>query len=239
MTPHINAKPNDIAKVVLMPGDPLRAKWIAETFLTNFRCVNEVRGTLAFTGTYKDKKVTVMAHGMGIPSVGIYSHELMHFYHVDVVIRVGSCGALKKELKLGDLIIADEAYSESSYAKQIQVLTTNNRLSATKELVKLAQTKAQELKIPTQTGTIISEDAFYQTLYTATDMVAKHNALAVEMEAFGLYANAIKNQKQALTLLTVSDSLVSGEMLSAQERQTSFKNMMMLALEIAHTSLNN
>ncbi|WP_052663378.1 purine-nucleoside phosphorylase [[Mycoplasma] testudinis] len=233
MTPHINAKLNDVAKVVLMPGDPLRAKWIAENFLKDAKCINEVRGMLGFTGTYKGKKITVMGHGMGIPSIGIYSHELMRFYDVDTVIRVGSCAALKKEMKLGDVVIAKDAYSESSYARLINVKAPNNTLPASSEWVAHAEKMAANLNLKTVSGTVVSEDAFYQNIYKAADMVKAHNALSVEMEAFGLYANAIRNKKQALTILTVSDSLVTKDSMSPLERQTSFRNMISLALEMA------
>lgn len=233
MTPHIAAKAKDIAKIVLMPGDPLRAKWMTETFLKDFKCVNEVRGMLGFTGKYKNQRITIMGHGMGIPSIGIYSHELMHFYNVDTIIRVGSCGALQKNLNLGDLIIAEDCFSESVYAKLIQVPVENKKIKASDNLVKLAEDTSKKLNVKAYKGTVISEDAFYQTLYKPQDLVKKHNALCVEMEAFALYANAIKNKKQALTLLTVSDSLVENKQMSAQMRQSSFKDMTFLALEMS------
>lgn len=232
MTAHIESKKQDIAKVVLMPGDPLRAQWIAETFLENAKCVNKVRGMLAFTGTYKGKRITVMGHGMGIPSIGIYSYELMKFYDVDTIIRIGSCGALTKKLKLGDVVIGEKAYSESPYGKMMGVKVVKKTLKATPSLVKLAKETAKELKIKAEPQIIISEDAFYQEINKPADMVKKHNATAIEMEAFALYANAIKTKKQALTLLTVSDSLVTHQAMTPEERQTTFKSMVKLALEM-------
>ncbi|WP_027124166.1 purine-nucleoside phosphorylase [Mycoplasmoides pirum] len=233
MTPHIESKINDIAKVVLMPGDPLRAKWIAENFLEDFVCINTVRNVLGYTGTYKNKKVTVMASGMGIPSIGIYSYELMHFYKVNSIIRIGSCGIVTKRLKIGDVIIADKAYSESTYPKMIGVKANNKILSASPQLVKLAKKIANANNINASIETIVSEDAFYQDKYKPETIYKKHKAVAVEMEAFGLYANAIKEKKKALTLLTVSDSLITKESLSSLERQTTFNTMVKLALEMA------
>lgn len=232
MTPHNKAKKQDIANVVLMPGDPLRAKWIADNFLKNTKCVNEVRNMLTYTGTYKNKKITIMPHGMGIPSIGIYSYELMSFYGVKNIIRIGSCGAISKDLKLGSIIIADNAYSESTYAKLMGLKVTNKILSASTKLVKLAEKIAKKLKINVHKNTVISEDAFYQKIYKPEQMVKKHNAIAVEMEAFGLYANALITKKQALTLLTVSDSLVTNENMSPDERATTFNEMIQLALEM-------
>ncbi|WP_033160249.1 purine-nucleoside phosphorylase [Mycoplasmoides alvi] len=233
MTPHIEAKIDQISKVVLMPGDPLRAQWIAENFLTDIVCINKVRNVLGFTGFYKNKKITIMASGMGIPSIGIYSYELMHFYKVNSIIRVGSCGALTKNLKLGDVCIADKAYSESIYPKLMGIKTTNKILNASSKLVKLANQVAKKNNINVNQGLVISEDAFYQTLYKPTTMYRKHKALAVEMEAFGLYANALKEKKHALTLLTVSDSLITHESMSPEERQKTFKNMVQMALDMS------
>ena len=233
MTPHIEAKANEIGKVVLMPGDPLRAQWIAEEFLTDVVCVNKVRNMLGFTGMYRGKKVTVMASGMGIPSIGIYSYELMHFYKVNSIIRIGSCGSLTKSLKLGDVVVAECCYSESTYPKLMGVKVTNKTLHATPKLVKLANKVAKQHQINVAEGLVLSEDAFYQTSYKPITAHKKHKALAVEMEAFGLYANALKEKKNALTLLTVSDSLITEESMSPSERQTSFKSMVKMALEMA------
>ncbi len=238
MTPHISAKKEQIAKVVLMPGDPLRAKYIAENFLENYECVNEVRGMLAYTGFYNGKRITVMAHGMGIPSIGIYSYELFKFYDVDVIIRIGSCGAYLKETNLGDIIVAAETVSPSTYAESLGVQVNNKRLSATPELVDLVKNTAAEQNIKITTGLVLSGDVFYSESkeYEAwiDGMVKNDGLLAAEMEAFGLYANAIINKKKALTILTVSDSIVEHDkQLSADERVTTFKNMMRLALESA------
>ncbi len=238
MTPHIKAKKDEIAKVVLMPGDPLRAKFIAENFLTDYKCVNDVRGMLAFTGFYKNKKITVMGHGMGIPSIGIYSHELFKFYDVDTIIRIGSCGSYIKGMELGQIIIGNQAISNSTYAKSIGVNTIEDTLSATKELVDLANSTAKELGIKTINGLILSSDVFYSENVEynnwVNSLIDNKNLLAAEMEAFGLYANAIKNNKKALTIVSVSDSIVEqNKCLSPDERVTTFKNMMSLALEMA------
>ena len=224
-TPHNEAQKGQIAKVVLMPGDPLRAKWIAESFLKDAKLVNKVRGAYAYTGTYNGKKVTVMAHGMGIPSIGIYSYELFKFYDVDAIIRIGSAGSLCKEIKVGDVFISSSAISFSNYAEQIGVKVKNNTLYPTKELVDLAETVCKENNIKYAIGNVASEDAFYNQ-YTPEQSRERHQgAQMVEMEAFGLYANAIKTNKKALVLLTCSDSLITHESMSALERQTSFEKM--------------
>ncbi|WP_462218219.1 purine-nucleoside phosphorylase [Mycoplasmoides genitalium] len=233
MTPHISAKKDDISKVVLMPGDPLRAKWIAEQFLDQAKLVNEVRGMFAYTGQYKSKTVTVMGHGMGIPSIGIYSYELMNFYEVETIIRIGSCGALAPQLKLKDLVIASKAWSESIYAKDMGVEISEDKiLFATSSLVELAKETAIKNKLDFHEGLVFCEDAFYQTRKDVISLAKEKNSLAVEMEAHALYANAILLKKKALTLLTVSDSLVTHEALSSELRQKSFKQMALLALEM-------
>lgn len=238
MTTHNRATKDQIAKVVLMPGDPLRAKYIAENFLENYECVNDVRGMLAFTGTYKGKRLTVMAHGMGIPSIGIYTHELFCFYDVDTIIRIGSCGSYLEEIELGDIIIANDAISPSTYAQSIGVEAKNQTLSATPEIVDLVRKTAAELNIKTREGLVISSDIFYSSdpKYRAwlNDLVANKGLLVGEMEAFGLYANAILHNKKALTILSVSDSVIDrSKQLTPDERVTNFKNMMKLALESA------
>lgn len=238
MTPHIKAKKEEIAKIVLMPGDPLRAKFIAENFLTDYKCVNEVRGMLAFTGKYKGKEITVMGHGMGIPSIGIYSYELFKFYDVDVIIRIGSCGTYVKGMELGQIIIGTDAISPSTYADCMGVKTKDNALSATKELVDLAKQVSNELNLNSIEGLILSADVFYSTNNKYNEwinnLVENKGLLAAEMEAFGLYTNAIVNNKKALTIVSVSDSIVEHDKnLSADERVTAFKNMMNLALEMS------
>jgi purine-nucleoside phosphorylase len=162
MTPHNKAKLNDIAKVVLMPGDPLRAKWIAENFLKSAKLVNDVRGMFAYTGTYKNKKITVMAHGMGMPSIGIYSYELFKFYNVNTIIRVGSAGAFAKTIKLGDVIIAKEAFSESIYAKDVGVKVPSSKiLKASNRILNVCLATTQQMKIKPHVGKVLCEDVFY------------------------------------------------------------------------------
>jgi purine-nucleoside phosphorylase len=237
MTPHISAKKGEIAKTVLMPGDPLRAKFIAENFLEDYKLVNEVRGMLAYTGTYKGKDVTVMGHGMGNASIGIYSYELYKFYDVENIIRVGSCGSYLESINVGEVIVANQATSDSTFADLINVELVNNSLSASEELLKTCVKVSEELKIKLHIGKVNSSDVFYSDENSPksklNDEIKKGNILAVEMEAFALYANAIKLNKNALCILTVSDSLVTHESLSSEDRRTTFKNMMILGLETA------
>ena len=237
MTPHISAKKGEIAKTVLMPGDPLRAKFIAENFLEDYKLVNEVRGMLAYTGTYKGKDVTVMGHGMGNASIGIYSYELYKFYDVENIIRIGSCGSYLESINVGEVIVANQATSDSTFADLINVELVNNSLSASEELLKTCVKVSEELKIKLHIGKVNSSDVFYSDENSPksklNDEIKKGNILAVEMEAFALYANAIKLNKNALCILTVSDSLVNHESLSSEDRRTTFKNMMILGLETA------
>ncbi|MDE5766992.1 MAG: purine-nucleoside phosphorylase [Malacoplasma sp.] len=231
MTPHNTAKKEDIAKIVLMPGDPLRAQWMAENFLTNVKLVNQVRGMLAFTGEYKDKKITIMGHGMGIPSIGIYSYELFHFYDVDVIIRVGSAGSYSKNINVGDLILTKEAYSESTFANLIGVEALNNVLQGNNSLNELIKKTANENNILLKEARIHSSDIFYGSKRNLDQIIADTKAEAVEMESFALFANAIKLNKKAATLLTCSDSLVTHESMDAHDRQTKFVSMIDLALK--------
>ena len=228
MTPHINAKKEDIAKIVLMPGDPLRAKFIAEKYLKKVKLVNEVRGMLAYTGYYNDKKVTVMGHGMGIPSIGIYSYELFNFYDVEVIIRIGSTGAYLQEMNLGDIVVASQAISDSCYANNLDLNIKKNRIDASKIIYDLAIEALNEKQIKYYDGLVLSSDAFYGYNHGKyiNKLLKDKKILSVEMEAFALYANAIKLNKKALTLLTVSDSIPNKLEMSSQERQTSFINMM-------------
>lgn len=235
MSTHIDAKKSDIAKIVLMPGDPLRAKWIAENFLKKVKLVNQVRGMYAFTGYYKDKRVTVMGHGMGIPSIGIYSHELFTFFDVKYIIRVGSAGSIDKNIDIGDTFIAAEAFSESHYAEEIGVKVKNKVLKPSKILLDALVKAAKKNKIPYHMGRVNSEDAFYSKYNVAQLKKITGNAQMLEMEAFGLYANAIRSKKEAITILTCSDSLINHKALSPIERQTTFKNMVTIALEAATT----
>ena len=233
-TPHNRAKVGDIAPIVLMPGDPLRAKFIAETYLTNPELVNDVRGMLAYTGEYEGYRVTIMGHGMGIPSIGIYSYELFAFYGVETIIRIGSCGSYQKKCGLGDIIIAKDAVSYSRFAEMMDVKVDDNTISATPSLVNLAIDTAKSMNQNVHVGTINSSDVFYGCTNgpKIDKMIQNNEILAVEMEAYALYVNAKKLNKHALTILTVSDSLVTHEEMSAADRQTGFKNMMKLALEI-------
>lgn len=231
-TPHNEAKKNDIAKIVLMPGDPLRAKMAAETFLKNPKLVNQVRGMYAYTGTYKGKKITIMAHGMGIPSIGIYSYELFKFYDVDYIIRIGTAGGYKG-IEVGDVIISNAAYSYSTYAKDIGIKNAPKKLLPSKKLLNTAVKTADEMKLKYHVGQIASEDAFYNAYSVKEAIKRNHNSIAVEMEAYALYANAQYLKKNALTILTCSDSFFSKKQMSSKERQESTKTMIKLALNTA------
>jgi purine-nucleoside phosphorylase len=230
-TPHIELENKDlIAKTVLMPGDPLRAKFIAETFLTKVVQINTVRNMFGYTGYFGKKKVTVMGSGMGMPSIGIYSYELFKFYDVEKIIRIGSAGAYSPELKLYDVLLAEKAYSESSYAKTMGV-SSRKVLPASKPLNNRILKAAEKLNIPVHLTTIHSSDVFYRLNPDEyKDIYQNHGAEAVEMESFALFANAKALKKKAACLLTVSDSLVTHEATSAQERQEAFTKMMEVAL---------
>jgi len=230
-TPHIELKDKDkIAKVVLMPGDPLRAKWIAETYLTDVVQINGVRNMLGFTGKFGKKKVTVMGSGMGMPSIGIYSYELFAFYGVEKIIRVGSAGAYSPNLKLYDVVLASAAWSESSYAKTMGV-TNRSTIRPNKSLNNRILRSAEKLGVPLKEAVIHSSDVFYRmTPDEYKDIYAKHNAECVEMESFALFANARALGKQAACILTISDSLVTKEATSSAERQSSFNRMIEVVL---------
>jgi purine-nucleoside phosphorylase len=232
-TPHIKAEKNQIAKTVLMPGDPLRAKYIADTFLENVEQFNSVRNMYGFTGTYKGRRISVMGSGMGQPSIGIYSYELFKFFDVENIIRIGSCGAYAKELKLYDTILVSQAFSESSYAK-VQNGETRDTLDASETLNKRLSEIAKSLEIPLHIGTIHSSDVFYrEDGNVALKLAEERQLLAVEMESFALFHNANVTGKHASCLLTVSDSFVTNEATTPEERQTAFTNMMKIALEMA------
>lgn len=231
-TPHNAASPEDIARTVLMPGDPLRAKFIAENFLTDAVCVNTVRNMLAFTGDYQGKRVTVMGGGMGMPSVGIYTYELFNFYDVQKIIRIGSAGTLSEKAGLRDVVIGVGASTDSRYAHQYQLPGTFAPI-ADFGLARAAAEAGERLGIKTVAGNILSSDVFYSDDGESLKKWQKMGILAVEMEAAALYMNAARAGKQALCLLTISDSPMTGEGLSAEERQNSFTDMMKLALEIA------
>ena len=231
-TPHIAACEGEIAKTVLLPGDPLRAKFIAETFLEDVTCFNTVRNMLGFTGEYKRKKISVMGSGMGMPSIGIYSYELYNFYDVDRIIRIGSAGGISDEVKLRDLVIGMGASTNSNYAEQFNLPGTYAPLADFK-LVRKAVETAEQLEIPVAVGNILSSDVFYHADPTFNDRWKRMGILCVEMEAAALYLNAAYAKKEALCMLTISDHLYTGEALPASERQTSFRDMMRVALELA------
>ena len=230
-TPHNEANKGDIAKTVVMPGDPLRAKYIAENFMENYKLVNQVRGMYAYTGTYKGKELTVMAHGMGMPSVGIYTYELFKFYDVENIIRIGSCGSFKEDVRLRDIIIVQGACTDSNYAHQYELPGTYSAISDYSLLEKAVE-KAKEKNLTYHVGNVLSSDLFYHADNKA-DKWIKMGCLATEMESYALFANAAYAGKKALTLLTVSDSLVSNEETTAEEREKTFTAMMEVALEIA------
>jgi len=231
-TPHISATSKDlIAETILLPGDPLRAKFIADNFLEDVIQFNAVRNMLGFTGTYKGKRISVMGTGMGMPSIGIYSYELINFYGVKKLIRVGSCGALQPYLKLYDIIIGMSASTNSNYLHQYNLPGTFAP-TASFELLEKAVKVARELGVRYHVGNILSSDTFYDDDSEAWKRWAKMGVLAVEMEAAALYANAARAGANALTILTVSDSLVTHEETTAEERQTAFTNMMKIALEL-------
>lgn len=229
---HIGAKDNDIASTVLLPGDPLRAKFIAETFFENPVCYNEVRGMYGFTGTYKGKRVSVQGTGMGIPSISIYTHELIESYGVKNLIRVGTCGALKEDIKIRDVILAMSASTDSN-VNNLRFNNINYAPTASFKLLKKAYDFAQEKGLSTKVGSIFSSDTFYADDPNISKLMAKFGALAVEMEAAALYTIAAQFGVDALSILTVSDSLVTGEVTTAEERQKTFTSMIEIALELA------
>ncbi len=232
-TPHINAKEGDFAKTVLMPGDPLRAKYIAEHYLTDAVLVNNVRGVQGYTGYYNGKRVSVMASGMGIPSIGIYSYELFNFYGVENIIRIGSAGAIHPDLKVRNLVFGQGACTNSNFAHQFGMPGTLAPICSF-DLLQKAVNKAEELHYAYKVGNILSSDTFYSdTPETASAVWGKMGVLAVEMEGAALYLNAARAGKNSLCICTISDHLLTGEVLSAEERQNSFNEMMILALEIA------
>lgn len=231
-TPHNHAKPGQIAKTVLMPGDPLRAKFIAETFLENVEQFNTVRNMFGYTGTYKGKKVSVMGSGMGNPSIGIYCHELFANYDVDKIIRIGTCGSYQKNVKIKEVVIAQGACTDSNFAYQFQLPGTFSAISSYSLLAK-AVTVAEKKGVTYHVGNILASDVFYNHYPDLMKKWADMGVLAVEMESFALFTTAACLKKEALTILTVSDSLVTGESTSAEERQLTFRQMMEIALEIA------
>ncbi len=230
-TPHISAKKGDFAPTVLMPGDPLRAKFIAEKYLDDAVLVNNVRGVQGYTGTYKGKRVSVMASGMGMPSIGIYSYELFNFYGVENIIRIGSAGALHDSIKVRDIVIGQGACTNSNFPTQYGLNGTIAPISSYTLLEKCVST-AKDMGLSYTVGNLLSSDTFYDDGAGAMAW-AKMGALAVEMEAAALYLTATRAGKNALAICTISDHLVTGEALDSEARQNSFHQMMELALTIA------
>ena len=235
-TPHNEANKGDFAKTVIMPGDPLRAKYIAENFLDDYKLLNQVRGMLAYTGTYKGKEISVMAHGMGMPSVGIYSYELFKFYDVENIIRIGSCGGYKPELKLFDIVLSENVFSESNYA-----LTLNNDdchiVSSSKELNSIIENTAKETNTNIISGNTVSTDCFDVYMTDVNKFLERlpenFNPVSVEMEAFALFYNAKLLNKKASCLMSVVDPKFIKNVATAEERQTGLNNMIKLALDAA------
>ncbi len=237
-TPHNEAAQNDFAKTVLMPGDPLRAKYIAENYLENFRCVNTVRAAYGYTGTYKGTPVSVMASGMGMPSIGIYSYELFNFYNVENIIRVGSAGGMTNDVKLRDIVLGQGACTDSNFAHAFKLPGTFAPIASYPPL-KAAEELAASAGLCYKVGNLLSSDLFYKdeeglpVYETDLHLWQKMGVLAVEMEAAALYMNAARSGKNALAICTVSDHLITGEATTSKERQESFHEMMELALNVA------
>ncbi|AGC43971.1 purine nucleoside phosphorylase [Myxococcus stipitatus DSM 14675] len=231
-TPHISAAPGDFADVVLMPGDPLRARYISERFLTDARGVTSVRNMFGFTGTYQGRRVSVMGHGMGVPSISIYATELIKVYGSKVLIRVGSCGALRTDVKLRDVIVATGAGTDSK-VNRMRLMGHDFPAVADFQLARWAMESAERRGKSVRAGSVFTSDLFYHPQEELNSVLEKMGVLAIEMEVAGLYGVAAEFGARALALLTVSDHLKSGEALSPQDRQTSFDEMIELALDVA------
>ena len=231
-TPHIKASPDDFAKTVLMPGDPLRSKFIAENFLSDAKLINNVRGIQGYTGTYRGERVSVMASGMGIPSIGIYSYELFNFFGVENIIRVGSAGGLSEKVKLRDIIIGMGASTNSNFADQYR-LSGTYAPTASYEMLKIAVEESERIGAHYAVGNLLSSDTFYSADPDFNDRWRRMGILGIEMEAAALYMNAAYSGKRALAICTVSDHILTGEALSSEDRQTSFTDMMEIALNTA------
>ena len=231
-TPHISATPQDFAKTVLMPGDPLRSKFVAENFLEDAHLINNVRGIQGYTGTYKGTKVSVMASGMGIPSIGIYSYELYNFFDVENIIRIGSAGSIHMDVHVRDLVFAMGASTNSNYGRQFTLPGTFAPI-ADYTLLKTAIAQAEAMNATYHVGNVLSSDTFYDAQEDANDKWIKMGILCIEMETAGLYMNAAKAGKRALGLFTISDHILTHEELSAEDRQNSFTQMMEVALNTA------
>lgn len=230
MTPHINAKKGEIAKTVLMPGDPLRAKFIAEKFLENVKLVNTVRNMFMYTGTYKGKEITIAGSGMGQPSIGIYSYELFNFYEVENIIRIGSAGSYKKDLGLYEIVLASEAYSESTSFSEHLFNEKMHVAQPSKKLNSKIEECAKKLKIKINEGRVHSSDVFYSSV-PLSKRIETTQSLCVEMESYALFVTAKKLNKNAACLLTISDNLITKQETSSDEREKNFMKMMELALE--------
>ena len=232
MSIHIAAKQGEIADIVLLPGDPLRAKYIAETFLEDVVQYNEVRNMFGYTGTYKGKRVSVQGSGMGVPSISIYANELMAEYGVQKLIRVGTCGAIQKDVKVRDVIIAQTSSTDSTINRVAFGGTIDFAPTADFELLLKAYNAAKEAGLNVRVGNIFTADQFYSD-EAQNEKLAAYGVLAVEMETAALYTLAAKHGRQALTVLTVSDHIITGEVTTAEERQTTFNDMIVIALEAA------
>ena len=231
-TPHIGANLGDVAKTVLMPGDPLRAKLLADTYLTDVKQFNTVRNMFGYTGYYKGVQVSVMGSGMGMPSIGIYSHELYNFYGVENILRIGSAGAINMNVKVRDIILAIGACTNSAFGEQFSLPGTFAPV-ASYDILKTADKKAEEMGLDVIVGNVLSSDTFYCDDASRDKDWQKMGVLAVEMEAAALYMNAARFGKKALAVLTVSDHILTGEALNAEDRQNSFHDMLKLSLETA------
>lgn len=232
MTPHISAKKGDFAKLVLMPGDPLRAKYIADTYLKNVKLVSSVRNVLMYTGEYNGKKVSVCASGMGVASIGIYSYELFNFYGVEAIVRIGSAGSFKAELKNYDLVLANDAYGENVAFRDALLRNKDTIAKPSKKLNELIEKNAKKLNKKLNIGRVMSEEAFYSDKSIEERLKNSVNAICVEMESYGLFSVAERLNKQAACLLTISDNLITKEYTTSEERQNSFNGMMELALSL-------
>ena len=229
-TPHIGAKFGEIAETVIMAGDPLRVKFMAEKYLENPICFNQVRGMLGYTGTYKGKRVSMMGHGMGMPSIGLYTYELYHFYGVKTIIRVGSAGAYHKDLHLGDVVIAEGACTDSNYGDQYELGGVFAPIGDF-GLLRKAADSCEQLKVPYMVGNVLSSDVFYRENSHPERWMAM-GVLAVEMEVAALYFNAARSGNKALGILTISDHILTGEVTTAEQRQTTFTSRMVVALSL-------
>lgn len=232
MSVHIEAKKGDVAETILLPGDPLRAKWIAETFFYNPVCFNKIRGMYGYTGTYDGKRISVMGTGMGVPSISIYAHELITEYNVKNLIRVGSAGSYQKHVKIRDIVLAMAASSNSG-VNELRFGGADYAPTANFDLFQKAVDTAKAKNISIKAGNVFTSDEFYADDFESYKKWSKFGVLCVEMETAGLYTVAAKHNVNALSILTISDSLVTGERTSSKERETTFKDMVEIAVELA------